>query len=69
MVYFAIYPIHPKNLKGTNKGEFTKEQENLKIYLDNKGTKLTTIAELLPFYALPYIKSPQVNFLIKKNLS
>lgn len=56
MVYFAIFPGHPINPQArdcVDMGEF-------KAYLDSKGARFSSSPEFLPFYALPYVKNPQV---------
>ncbi|CAK69019.1 unnamed protein product (macronuclear) [Paramecium tetraurelia] len=58
-IYFFIYPIHPVFKK---KGQINKYSINqLKNYLDNKGADLSKTNEVLPFYALPYVKNPETH--------
>ncbi len=59
-VYFAVFPVHPVNPSAGNPDILKTEVENFKAYLDSRGTELSSLAEFLPFYALPYIKNPQV---------
>jgi len=60
MVYFTIFPIHPINPNGPDFEAHKKEIDQFKSYLESKGTELSSLSEFLPFYALPYIKNPQV---------
>ncbi|CAD8159896.1 unnamed protein product [Paramecium pentaurelia] len=56
-IYFFIYPIHPVFKK---QGQIDKHSINqLKIYLETKGGDLSKTNEVLPFYALPYVKNIQ----------
>ncbi|CAD8146486.1 unnamed protein product [Paramecium octaurelia] len=58
-IYFFIYPIHPVFKK---KGQIDKYSiYQLKNYLDNKGEDLSKTNEVLPFYALPYVKNPETH--------
>ncbi|CAD8159029.1 unnamed protein product [Paramecium pentaurelia] len=58
-IYFLIYPIHPVFMK---KGVIDKNSINqFKQYLDSKGGDLSKTNEVLPFYALPYVKNPEIH--------
>ncbi|CAD8158225.1 unnamed protein product [Paramecium octaurelia] len=58
-IYFLIYPIHPVFMK---KGVIDKNSINqFKQYLDSKGGDLSKTNEVLPFYALPYVKNPELH--------
>lgn len=55
-VYFLVYSMHP-NL-GKSKNISKAAIEKFRTYLDTKGTDLSKTTELIPFFALPYIKNP-----------
>ena len=56
-VYFAIYEVHP--FLG-NKKELNRDAINdFKTYLEEKGADLAKFHEIIPFFALPYIKNPK----------
>ncbi|CAD8145284.1 unnamed protein product [Paramecium octaurelia] len=58
-IFFLIYPIHPVFKK---KGVMDKNSINqFKQYLDSKGGDLSKTNEALPFYALPYVKNPEIH--------
>ncbi len=68
-VYFTIYPVHALNGPAPNFEAQAKEADAFKTYLDTQGAQLATLAEFLPFYALPYIKNPQVfSFTTHRNI-
>lgn len=54
-VYFVVHAIHP-GLK--NQKEVNKNALNLfKAYLEEKGAELAKFPDLIPFFALPYVKN------------
>jgi len=60
IVYFTIFPVHPANPKGKDFETLKKRAAEFKLYLDSKGSDFASSPEFLSFYALPYIKNPQV---------
>ncbi|CAD8075828.1 unnamed protein product [Paramecium sonneborni] len=56
-IYFFIYPIHPVFKKKSQIDKYSINQ--FKNYLDTKGCDLSKTNEVLPFYALPYVKNPE----------
>ncbi|CAD8153513.1 unnamed protein product [Paramecium pentaurelia] len=58
-IYFLIYPIHPVFKK---KGVIDNNSINqFKQYIDTNGNDLSKSNEVLPFYALPYVKNPEMH--------
>jgi len=60
MVYFTIFPIHPVNTKGRDIEGLKREISCFKNYIETKGSEHSSPPEFLPFFALPYIKNPDV---------
>jgi hypothetical protein len=60
MIYFTIFPVHPVNSKGEDFEALKQRATEFKLYLDSKGSDFASSSEFLTFYALPYIKNPQV---------
>ena len=61
-VYFTIFKIHPfacPNNGIPDTSEVEKAYAEFKAYLLAQGEQLTKIEELLPYFALPYLKDPQ----------
>ncbi len=56
-VYFAVFPVLPAG--GGEASGFKKEVAGFVKYLEAKGTKMSTIGELAPFYILPYVEDPR----------
>ena len=54
-IYFIVYDIHPsiRNLKEPSKESIS----DLKNFLEEKGNELSKFPDLIPFFALPYIKN------------
>ncbi len=60
MVYFAVYTIHPQN-PGRGDARILEEgMQRFKTYIETQGAQLSKTPEFLSFYALPYVKDPQV---------
>lgn len=54
-IYFAISDIHPflKNQKEASK----ENTDQLKIYLEERGSELSKFPDLIPYFAMPYVKN------------
>jgi len=63
-VYFSLCKIHPHFRKSLNLSteytlnEYQEVIDDFKKYLTAQGDELTKIEELLPYFALPYLKDP-----------
>ncbi|KAM9249853.1 lisH domain-containing protein ARMC9 [Dugong dugon] len=59
-IHFAIYLL--KHSAGRpDKEELDERVSYLKAYLESKGAALSRAAELLPYYALPFVPNPMVH--------
>ena len=74
-IYFSIFKIHPFLKKKNNFSQkfslknFHKVIKDFKKYLVLQGDELTKIDELLPYFALPYMKEPHFHPLFKNLFS
>ena len=60
-IYFSVYPLHECNPHKGTKEDLTKELSKLKATLESIEIKSSDSENLLTYYALPFVKSPQTH--------
>ena len=56
--------MHPFNPKAGDIMKLQEELEDFKAYLNTERSALAQIPELLPFYALPFVGTPHVTYIL-----
>ncbi|KAG8445016.1 hypothetical protein GDO86_009963 [Hymenochirus boettgeri] len=66
-IHFAIFPLK-HSVDGIDRTDSEEHMSHFKTYLETSGAALSQTTELVPFYALPFVRNPAAHPLFKELL-